>query len=105
MEEQKSRKYVTLNEGVDFRTIAKIMSRNNFRMNHATARNQLIVALQMLLTSISHQVKGSKVKNSDIINLLKNQTIHDQLGEILYLAHKQNEAESKQLKKEPKNED
>jgi hypothetical protein len=82
------RKYVTLESGVDFRTIARIMSENGWRMNHATARNQLILAMQNLLTYVAVQVKGPKMKASEIDSLLKDQTIHDHLGDILYLAHK-----------------
>lgn len=86
--EPQQRKYVTLESGVDFRTIAKIMTANGYKMNHATARNQLILAMQNLLTNVATQVKGPKMKAAEVDSLLKDQTIHDHLGDILYLAHK-----------------
>lgn len=93
--EPQQRKYVTLQDGQDFRTIARIMSNNNYRMNHATARNQLILAMQNLLTYVAGQVKGPKMKATDVDSLLKDQSIHNQLGDILYLAHKGDKAEDK----------
>lgn len=87
-DKEHQRKYVTLESGVDFRTIAKIMSKNGWRMNHATARNQLILAMQNLLLHVAQQVKGPKMKASEVESLLKDQSIHDHLGDILYLAHK-----------------
>lgn len=88
MKKEQQRKYVTLESGVDFRTIAKIMTAHGYKMNHATARNQLILAMQNLLTNVATQVKGPKMKASEVDSLLKDQTIHDHLGDILYLAHK-----------------
>lgn len=88
MKKEHQRKYVTLENGIDFRTIARVMSKNGWRMNHATARNQLILAMQNLLTHVAIQVKGPKMKAAEIDSLLKDQQIHDRLGDILYLAHK-----------------
>lgn len=82
------RKYVTLESGMDFRTIARIMTKNGWRMNHATARNQLILAMHNLLVHVAQQVKGPKMKPSEVESLLKDQTIHDHLNDILYLAFK-----------------
>lgn len=88
MKDAVQRKYVTLESGVDYRSIAKIMTKYGYKMNHATARNQLILAMQNLLTNVASQVKGPKMKASEVDSLLKDQTIHDHLGDILYLAHK-----------------
>lgn len=82
------KKYVTLEDGVDFRTIARVMTSNGYKMNHATARNQLIQALQNLLMEVAQQVKGPKLKGVEIERLLKDQSIHAHLGDILYAAHK-----------------
>lgn len=90
----KEKKYITLEEGVDFRTIAKIMTANGFRMNHATARNQLIVAMEKLLTGIAAEIQGKQkadTVNLDLDGLLKDANIHEYLSDILYLAHKEQE--------------
>jgi hypothetical protein len=90
----KEKKYITLEEGVDFRTIAKIMTANGFRMNHATARNQLIVAMEKLLTNIASEIQGkqkAEMINLDLDGLLKDANIHEYLSDILYLAHKEQE--------------
>lgn len=87
-DKEHQKKYVTLEDGIDFRTIARIMTKNNYRMNHATARNQLILAMQNLLMHVAAEVKEPKMKAIEIDSLLKDQTIHDHLGDILYLAHK-----------------
>lgn len=91
----KDKKYITLEEGLDFRSIAKVMTANGFRMNHATARNQLIVAMEKLLTSIAADVQGKEKDNIDfnLEGLLKDANIHEYLSDILYLAHKELENE------------
>lgn len=87
------KKYITLEEGVDFRTIAKTLTQHGFRMNHATARNQLIVAMEKLLTHVASEINGHKNKTNGpvVINLddlLKNPNVHEYLSDILYSAHK-----------------
>lgn len=93
------KKYITLEEGVDFRTIAKIMTANDFKMNHATARNQLILAMEKLLTHVAAEVGGYKNKTADINfnldDLLKDHNIHEYLSDVLYVAHHQKEKETK----------
>ncbi len=86
IETEQNKKYVTLESGIDFRTIAKIMTENGFKMNHATARNQLILAIQHLLLQVASKVKGPRMKMSEVEVLLKDQEIHDHLGDILYMA-------------------
>jgi len=89
----KEKKYITLEEGLDFRSIAKVMTANGFRMNHATARNQLIVAMEKLLTGIAGEIQGKHKDNIDfnLDSLLKDANIHEYLSDILYLAHKEQE--------------
>lgn len=91
----KDKKYLTLENGTDFRTIARIMSELGFKMNHATARNQLNLAMHNLLMHIAKEAKGTRLKSSEIDELLLDQAIHDQLGEILYAAFHE---ETKEIK-------
>lgn len=81
-----SKKYVTLNEGMDFRQIAKVMSAKGYKMNHATARNQLMMSIESV---IAHAVKelNLKLSQEEIQLLAKNQNVHDALQDVLYLAY------------------
>lgn len=87
------KKYVTISEGIDFRTISKILTQNGYRMNHATARNQLIVAMEKLLVNIALQANNSKnfkaMESMKVDELLKDPKIHEYLGDILFAAHKE----------------
>lgn len=89
-----SKKYITLEEGLDFRTIAKVMTKNGYVMNHATARNQLIMAMEKLLGHIATEVSGATAQkgsppNQNLQELLKDPNIHEYLSDILFAAHKQ----------------
>jgi hypothetical protein len=84
-----NKKYVTLNDGgCDFRHMAKIMSNTGYKMNHATARNQLILAIETLMMHASATLK-TKIKRNDIKNLLVSQDMHDDLSDVIYIAYKE----------------
>lgn len=83
----KAKKYVTIEEGTDFRTIAKIMTKNGYKMNHATARNVLISAIKRLLNYSADQV-GVKINPEAMNGLVKDQELHSALADVLYRAHK-----------------
>lgn len=78
--------YITLQDGCDFRTIADTMSEAGWTMNHATARNQLIVALQDLFVHIGKKI-GIKLDRKQIDRILKDQEVHNALSDILYVAY------------------
>ena len=84
----KEKKYITLENGEDFRTIAKTMSEHDFKMNHATARNQLILAMSKLINETASSVKLSKVKFHDIEKMLKEQDLSNEFSDMLYLVYK-----------------
>lgn len=84
----KQKKYVTVEEGTDFRTIAKIMTNNGYKMNHATARNVLISAIKKLLNYSADRV-GVKIPESEMKALIKDQSVHTALADVLYLAQKE----------------
>jgi hypothetical protein len=86
MEDKAKNKYVTLEDGIDFRKIAKLMSDAGWQMNHATARNVLMNGLSRLITNISEEV-GTHLSSKEVDALLKNQQLHEALAEVLYKAH------------------
>ncbi|TXH08158.1 MAG: hypothetical protein E6R04_11350 [Spirochaetes bacterium] len=87
---EEKNKYITLEDGTDFRKIAKIMTEAGWQMNHATARNVLMTGLSKLITNISEEV-GTHLSAKEVETLLKNQQLHEALAEILYKAHQNQE--------------
>lgn len=82
------KKYITLGDGgCDFRQMAKIMTDAGFKMNHATARNQLIIAIDSLLMKVGTMLNAN-ISLEDIERLRNNQEIHDNLADVLYTAYK-----------------
>ncbi len=88
------KKYITLDEGADFRKIAHIMSQAGFPMNHATARNQLMLAMENLLIDVSRQI-GVKIEKKHIDDMLHNQDVHNSLADVLQLAYTELKKEGK----------
>lgn len=86
----KAKKYVTVEEGIDFRTIAKIMTERGYKMNHATARNVLINAIRRLMSYTADQV-GTRIPDELMDELVKDQDVHLALADVLYQAHKTHE--------------
>lgn len=87
-------KYITLEDGCDFRRIAQLMSEAGWEMNHATARNVLMSATSKLVKSVAGEV-GAKLTEEELYSILKNQITHDSLQEILYQAYKELKEEEK----------
>lgn len=85
---EKTKEYITLESGNDFRSIAKIMTAGGLRMNHATARNQLMSSLQKFFTNIFKQtnIKPDKARIQEMMN---SQDIHNALTDVLFKAHQQ----------------
>lgn len=81
-------KYVTLEEGTDFRKIARIMSDSGFQMNHSTARNVLMTSLTNLFKHISSEL-DVEMTESQIKNVLRDQRVHEALSDILFQANQQ----------------
>lgn len=82
---KKEKKYVTVQEGTDFRTIAKIMTAKGYKMNHATARNVLISAIKKILAHSADEV-GVKISTEQMNALVKDQGLHSALADVLYRA-------------------
>lgn len=81
-------KYVTLEEGTDFRKIAQIMTEAGYQMNHATARNVLMTSLTNLFRHVSNEM-GVEINEAQIKNILRDQKVHEALSDILFQAHQQ----------------
>lgn len=81
------KKYITVKNGTDFRKIAKIMTKHNYKMNHATARNQLIAAMNTLLEKTAENM-GIKINRDRLEDLIKDQNVHDSLTDVLYIAYR-----------------
>lgn len=81
-------KYVTLEEGTDFRKIAQIMTMAGYQMNHATARNVLMTSLMNLFKHISNEM-SVEINETQIKSILRDQKVHEALSDILFQANQQ----------------
>lgn len=86
------KEYITLEEGTDFRKIAKIMTQKGYPLNHATARNQVIHAMKDLLTFVSSEL-GMKLTENQVNQLVEDKTTHEALQDVIYLAYKKSKKE------------
>lgn len=89
------KKYIVVDESIDFRSIAKIMTKNGFKMNHATARNVLIVAIKKIMSYSAEQI-GVKMSTDVMTRMIKDQNLHSALADVLYRAHKQSTENNKE---------
>lgn len=93
---EKNKKYITVNNsGCDFRELAKIMSNYGYKMNHATARNQLMIAIDSLFIKVGSML-GANISLDEIEKLKTSQEIHDTLSDVLYKAYLALEEENKE---------
>lgn len=63
------------------------MTDNGFKMNHATARNQLMSSLTKLFNKTGTAIKLGRVKQTDIDKLLKDQELNNEFYTMLYLVY------------------
>jgi hypothetical protein len=92
MKSDNKKTYVTLGEGIggcDFRSLARIMTKFGYKMNHATARNQLILATESLLQQTAIRLKV-KLAQEDIREMLESEDIQESIADMLYLAYSKN---------------
>lgn len=88
-------KYVTLEQGIDFRRIAQIMTDSGYQMNHATARNVLMMSLGNLVRHISEEL-GTEITEDQVKRILKDQKVHEALSDVLFEAHNQIQKEEQE---------
>lgn len=85
-------KYLTIEEGKDYRKIAKIMTAAGFKMNHATARNIFFSSMRKFFINLCDNLQIEKDKNVD--RLMKDQYVHDLLVDVLHKAFMENKTAS-----------
>jgi len=89
--------YLVIENGVQFRTIAKVMSGVGYKMNHATARTKCTYAVRKLLNAFLHEAQKANTGEFPVTidQLMLNKEVHNTLPELLYAAFGQ---ELKQMK-------
>lgn len=76
------KKYITVDNSVNFRAMAKDITKHGFKMNHATARNNTIKAIQSFLKHFSRNI-GVSLSEEQILKLSKEMNVHRAIGELL----------------------
>lgn len=84
--EAAQKKYIVLEDGIDFRTIAKKMTAAGYKMNHATARNLFMEVVEQFIKGITSELKINTSK-MNIEEMLKEPMIHEALTDILSVAY------------------
>jgi hypothetical protein len=79
-----NQKYITIEEGEDYRTIAAKMTTLGYKMNHATARNILLSGMYKFMQHMSESL-GKQLTEEECTTLVMRQDIHEVLGDILPL--------------------
>lgn len=79
-----NQKYITIEEGEDYRTIAAKMTALGYKMNHATARNILLSGMRKFMMNMSESL-GKPLTEDECSMLVMRQDIHEVLGDILPL--------------------
>lgn len=93
--EHGQKRYITLEDGMDFRTIAKKMTAAGFKMNHATARNVLMSALNNFIGSVTTDLCEGMAKpvGVSLEEAMKEQMVHEALSDLLWLANEKRKAQ------------
>jgi hypothetical protein len=81
--------YLVIDNGVQFRTIAKVMTQMGYKMNHATARTRCTAAIRKLLASFLKEVQSSHTNTITVDQLMLDKEVHNTLSEILFEAFQQ----------------
>lgn len=81
--------YITLDDCVDYRKIAKLMSEEGSPMNHATARNLHFQAIKHIIKDIGEKLNFN-FSSEQVNEIIKYQQFHDFLDDVLYEAFHEN---------------
>lgn len=84
--DKKAKTYIVLDNGTDFRSVAKLMTKAGHPMNHATARNVWLSATANFIKVLSKDL-GVDISENAIQELLTREDIHDAIADILYLTY------------------
>lgn len=91
----KKKTYVTLNDGNDFREVARVMTKNGWKQNHATARNYLNTAISNLIFGIGKELGAPGLDHKTLGSILKNQEVYSILPDILFAAYEAPQGDGK----------
>lgn len=81
----KNKKYVTVsneNEGLDYRSIAEIMTRDGHKMNHSSVRNYIVRSFKKVAKEVTHQY-GMNYDDKQIDELAKSPDFQHALIDIM----------------------
>ena len=93
--EQEHKKYITLDDGMDFRTIAKTMTAKGYPMNHATARNVYMSAMKKFFNTLMKELKLQSLTEEQFESMLKSEHIHEAMSDLLYMAYEPSSGKGK----------
>jgi len=97
LKQRSAGKYVVPDGTIDYRTMAKIMSEKGFQMNHATARNQFVFAMNKLMTFCVTEMnpKLTPKEVTDTTKLIINDTdLQEVIGDFIgYIWQLENETD------------
>jgi hypothetical protein len=82
--EKKNRKYAsaTMTEGIDYRTIAETMTSQGETMNHATARNVLMGAMERIAIGVGKHVNVD-LSMEDAMRIARDPTFQGAVADIV----------------------
>lgn len=77
-----SQKYVTLEEGMDYRTISNLMTEAGWKMNHATVRDIFMSAMSKIVKDVIVRL-DIQLSEDELYDVLKSNSMHRALQDIL----------------------
>lgn len=75
-------KYITLDEGMDYRTISTLMSEAGWKMNHATVRDIFMSAMSKIVKDVIVRL-DIQLTEDELYDVLKSNSMHRALQDIL----------------------
>ena len=80
--------YLVVENGLQFRTIAKTMTSAGFKMNHATARTKCTSAIRKLFNALLIEMQKTHAGACPVTldEIMLNKEVHNTLPEILFAA-------------------
>jgi len=78
------KEYVTVEDGVDFRTIAKEVTLNGFPMNHATARNIVFEGIKTIASDLYEKNTSSVPTEEKLNEIVNSRYFQESLPDFLF---------------------
>jgi len=78
------KEYVTVEDGVDFRTIAKEVTANGFPMNHATARNIVFEGIKTIASDLYEKNTSSVPSEEKLNEIVNSRYFQESLPDFLF---------------------